>query len=683
MSYKPDIRRHLCDMHIEDWDDKFLSEFSAYDYIKNLKTAKIQNVMLYFQSHAGLCYYPTKSGKIHNAFIGKEDTMRLIIDLCRKEKISVTGYYSLIYNLWAYNKYPEWRMVNKDGIPFKEIETPFTMDFAAQSKSKRYGHCCPNNPEYRKFTVNQIKEIADYSNVDSMFYDMLLWPGMCYCEHCKTRWAKEVGGEIPTTEVWSDERWLLHMRKRREWMGEFAAFITETTKKHFSNVSVSHNVACSALPNGMRANAEEVIDACDYVGGDLYRGMYTQAFTCMFYRSIPKNQIFEYMISRATPNLSAHTNIKSEAVLESEVFITAAYHGASRIIDAIDPIGTLDARVYRRIGDVFEKLIPYEDYLKGKMVEDVGIYYSLKSKINPLNPRCDKYTNYLGTTNTVGTMICENLLCGITGGFNDISKYKLIIASCLTKEDNYDNDRLIKYVSDGGVLYLSGADNEALLNEFFNASVEGRTDESVVYISPKEKYQYLFDYFNSEYPLQFDGSAPIVKNLNADEILATVTLPYTNQITEKFASIHSDPPGISTEIPAVAVTKYGKGSVIWSTLPIECIELYDYRHIFINLLKYVSNFTPTISSNAPDDVIITAFETDDSILINTVLINDKHKARKVEPFFISYRCNKLPEGVSVIPSKDAIPFAFDGEKIYFESHNMKIFNMYEIKFKEE
>ena len=108
MWYKNSFRRHLCDMHIDDWDDSFLSMFSPEEYVENLKRAKIQNAMIYFQSHVGLCYYPTKSGRIHNGFIGKEDAMRRLVDLCHKEGISVTGYYSLIHNTWAHDNYPDW-----------------------------------------------------------------------------------------------------------------------------------------------------------------------------------------------------------------------------------------------------------------------------------------------------------------------------------------------------------------------------------------------------------------------------------------------------------------------------------------------------------------------------------------------------------------------------------------------
>lgn len=39
--------RHLCDMHIHDWNPAFLSEFSPEDYVENLKIAGITEAMIY------------------------------------------------------------------------------------------------------------------------------------------------------------------------------------------------------------------------------------------------------------------------------------------------------------------------------------------------------------------------------------------------------------------------------------------------------------------------------------------------------------------------------------------------------------------------------------------------------------------------------------------------------------
>ena len=67
--YANNFRRHLLDMHIDDWDEKFLSEFDEYAYLYNLKKAHIQCAMIYLQSHMGLCNFPTKVCREHNAFV--------------------------------------------------------------------------------------------------------------------------------------------------------------------------------------------------------------------------------------------------------------------------------------------------------------------------------------------------------------------------------------------------------------------------------------------------------------------------------------------------------------------------------------------------------------------------------------------------------------------------------------
>ncbi len=673
MWYKNIMRRHLCDMHIDDWNPDFLSQLSPEKYVENLRLAKIENAMLYFQSHVGLCYYPTKVGEMHKAFLKKEDTMRRIVELCHKNGIKVTGYYSLIFNNKASERHKDWRIIDKK-------DKSSDMEFADSNQTSRYGLCCPNNMEYRSFIYEQIKEMSEYFSVEGMFYDMTFWPKMCYCECCRKRWEDEVGGEIPVkyTKENSDE-WLLHLRKRREWIGEFAHWVTDTTRELFGNISVEHNVAYSALPDFATANAEEVISACDYAGGDLYRDIYSQSFACKFYRNITKNHPFEYMFSRCAPNLSSHTHIKTKDIMKSAVFLTTAHHGATLIIDAIDPRGTMDSRVYKQIGEVFEELISYEPHIKGEMVEDIGVYYSLKSKFSVLNSQC---TNYAGTTTTIETLIKNNILCGVTGGFHDINKYKAIIAPCLTQEDSYDFRRIIEYVKNGGCLYFSGGSCKELLKEFFGAEVTDSTKEKIVYIAPEKRAEAFFEYFTKDYPLIFNDTSPIVTGINKSEVIATITLPYTDQNTTKFASIHSNPPGIPTDIPAMAMKNFGKGTVIWSALPIECIELYDYRNIVINLLTKTHNFIPTLTSDADDDIEITLFKDENVLYVNTVLLNTKPKARKVEEFAINLKCETKPKVISLLPNEETVSFEFDESErnVIFKSQNSKIFNMYKVEF---
>ena len=162
--------------------------------------------------------------------------------------------------------------------------------------------------------------------------------------------------------------------------------------------------------------------------------------------------------------------------------------------------------------------------------------------------------------------------------------------------------------------------------------------------------------------------------------MATVTLPYTAQKDLRFASIHSNPPGKKTNIPALVIKNIGKGKVIWSALPIECVNFYSYRDIFTSLIQSVSGIDPSFSSDAPEDVEITAFKAESSILVNTVTISNKSKIRKTPPFTITVKCDTPPKSINLLPQNKEISFELTDAAVSFTVEDMHIFKMFEIKF---
>ncbi len=355
-------------MHISADDDRFLKEFDPKDYFENLKLAHVNAAMLYVQAHTGYCYYPTKSGEMHPAFVGKEDQMRKLFDLCREGGIRTVAYYSLIFNTIEEKKHPEWALVNGTGDDFNT---------SAYQRGSRYGHLCPNNPDYLDFVRKQISEIADYFTMDGIFYDMPYWSGICDCRYCLEKWKKFSGkDELPLNQPVGTPEWLEFQRARRLWLKEFVSEVTDYTKKAMPGTTIEFNCAYSANGDWKQALTEEIVGFSDYCGGDVYGDLYRQSFVCKYFRAVTKNQPFEYMISRCTPNLSAHTMTKSHTVLSQEILLTAAHHGASFVIDAMDPAGTLDKRLYQKIGAAFEAQMPYEEYFRGKPMKNVGVLYS-------------------------------------------------------------------------------------------------------------------------------------------------------------------------------------------------------------------------------------------------------------------------------------------------------------------
>ena len=70
MWIKGNYRRNLMDMHIDDWNPEFLSKINVKEYVEALKDAGVQAAMVKGKPHTGLCYYPTKVGRMHRGLKG-------------------------------------------------------------------------------------------------------------------------------------------------------------------------------------------------------------------------------------------------------------------------------------------------------------------------------------------------------------------------------------------------------------------------------------------------------------------------------------------------------------------------------------------------------------------------------------------------------------------------------------
>ena len=667
MWYEKSYRRNLVDMHIDDWDPEFLSKFSIDDYYANLVKAKIQSPMIYLHAHTGHCYFPTKTGHNHSALSGNEDLIKRLIDKCRAGGMDVVGYYSLIYNTYEEDRRPGWKMHDGSG-------------FSPRDKGGRYGLCCPNNAEYRTFVFAQIREIADYFTLDGMFYDMLFWPVVCRCGACRTRFKNETGRGIPEEINWSDDTWLMFANKRCEWMGEFAATVTQFTKKIMPNVTIEHNYASGVSGDWQNGACELVNDACDYTGGDLYGDLYNHSFTCKYYMDITKNKPFEYMTCRCVNSLNQHTVTKTEEALTLEVMLTCAHHGASFIIDAIDPRGTMDGRVYKRIGRVFKKHMQYEPYFTGERVADVGVFYSTTSRFNREGQNS---TNKDCAVNTVRTMIEHHIPVGVVsnGCLDRLPDYKFVFAPYLYNLSGEAEDRLIDYVKNGGNLYFSGAGSHTLLDALLGARYTGlMTKENFTYISPVIKKCKLFGEFNRDYPMPYSFSLPIIEAPKKG-VMATITLPYTARSEKKFASIHSDPPGIDTYHPALIIKKFGEGNVVWCAAPAELDTRVHYRRFVMALLnRFISPKDFTLVSDAPRNIECVTFETDDGYLLSAVDLHYDEQRLVARPFTVTYRTKRPVGSVVLLPDKTPVDFVYSEGRVTFEIDNLSMFAMYMINF---
>ena len=621
---KNNYRRIFLDMHIDDWDEKFLSLVDPESLVNLLADAGTQQIVVKCRSHTGLSYYPTKIGRLHRGLKGR-NYVKEMTDLCHSKNIAAMAYFSQIFDNSAYDLHPDWRSVNGEGKTSREYEQ---YDSPSMFRNGRYGIVCPNNEDYRLYVKDCLTEILSNYKFESIFLDMPFWPEVCYCQSCRNKYFEATGKDFPRTINWYDPDFREWQHLREEWMGEFAAFSSACAKKADPDITVEHN-ASNVSASWRTGTTDLVSDASDYTGGDLFGGYLEQSFICKYYHNLSKSLPFVYITSRCDPNLTYHTTTKSKEELLLHAMTALVHDGAFSICDGANPDGTLSKRVYTEtIGPVFSESSAYEKYVGGKLYSDAAIWFSSRSKYNisetgkdicpsPYNVenQHEFIKNLLGTAqilrmkNIPYTVLPDKSL-------NQIDS-KLLIISNMSQIQNQEMQEIENHVQSGGNLYISGHIAHSRLFELLEASFTGITEHSITYINPTPEGKRFFSDFDSQSPMAVQEPAQLLKIDGEYELLGTVTLPYTMTGTQKFSSIHSNPPGVHTDFPAAILKKVGKGKIFWVAAPIESSRPYMSRKAAGKIFQELCG-EPSFQSNAPDFVEIVGWEKDDRIFLDAI-----------------------------------------------------------------
>ena len=686
--YKTAYRRNVIDMHIADWDDEFLSKFDPDQYVNTLSRSQVQSAVVYAHSHVGLCNFPTKVGRTHRAMEGKDHLARTIYN-CHQSGIAVVLYASMIHDLWAFQKNPDWRITLVNGEPTGHQTRP------------RFGLVCPNSP-YRDYATALVQEICEQFDFEGIRFDMTYWPTVCFCRHCRNRFAEEVGGTLPTVIDWEDTQWVAFQRRREAWLAEFTGLLTSTVKSNKPDVSVEHQ-ASGFTGNWVRGVSVDLAQHNDFLQGDFYGDALQGSFVRKFFYNLSKNLPYAFETS-VMVHIVNHTAKKSEDLLRTKAFASLGDGGAFVFIDAVDPVGTLNPTVYEHMRKIFDKTKVYEPYLGGELCQDVGIYLSTESK-------CDfadngktidsSLTRFLERQTTVSKRmphveaalaVCQacrsnHIPFGVITRKNlsDLRRHKVLVLPNVLMMDESETIAIREFVRNGGRLYASKFSSlitsqgkrkdDFLLSDVFGVSYEGETEENYTYLAPSDGVEDLFSGYSREYPLGLEGSQLKIDVQSSAQILGTLVLPYTDpRDMDVFASIHSNPPGRWTDQPALVMNEYGKGKSIYVAGDLENGDLYP--DVVVRLLQLLSSKF-CFEADAPSSVEVTQFVKSDSrILLNLVNFQAELPNLPVEGIRIRVRTGgRNVQSVGVVPGGAELDFDQTEDYVSFAAPVLEDFLM--------
>lgn len=684
--YRHTRRRLLVDMHIPDWDERFLSAYDPELVAAAAEDAGAEGVMLYFQSHVGLCYYPTKVGVRHRAAQHRDlagESLRAL----QSRGMPVCAYYSVNFNNRAWLDHPEWRL---------EPAAPSVVGILPR---ERYGIVCLNNPEYRAFVNAQIAEIAEYP-VDAFFFDMVWWNGVCICPSCRTRYRNEEQAEIPETVDWSSPDWTRFQAARERWLTDLAVSLRASAQNQRPGADVYHNFALG-LSNWTRGVSFNSVAGHDFLGGDFYGGRPEQMLITRLMLNLTPNRPAEFMTTVAT-NLTEHTGLRPASLVRTKALAGLTADAAFLAIVAIDPDGRLDPEAMARIRAGFEMTRPFDDYAGGEPIETVAVYCSDYSKCDAEDRRpvaqapaasAPDYPHFHALLGACRVLQQAQIPFGVATRLNlaELSRWPVVVLPNVERMSDEEAQAFREYVRRGGKLYASrrtslhavdgGPVTDFALADLFGCHFEEQENGRVIYVSA-------------------DGDRPLVHwnapdrrtgtvGISADgaERIASLTLPYGHPhpgaATDQYwSSIHSTPPWEQTEHPVIVRQSYGSGAVIYSAADIEAAQTPEHDALFLRLISQLLPERPRVEAKTHPFVWLSAFEQPDRIVVHLLNYQTEEPALAIPDALVRVR---VPDGrtfgsVRQAPSHETVAYReVEPGLVEFEAGPIESFALFEIE----
>jgi len=513
------------------------ADWDADHFVRTLQKAQVNSITVFATCHHGMCYYPTKVGTVHPSL--KFDLLGAQIEALHRVGIRAPIYVTVVWNVDAAMRHPEWRQVDKNG---KQVG-PGPLE-------PGWPWLCVNTA-YADELLAQTEELLAAYDCDGFFYDIVMYHGDgCLCSRCLPEMRAQ--GLDPADP---NHRRIHNHQSARKFMDRASRLI----RAKLPNAGIYYNSRWGL----------HFADEAEYYSQVEIESLPTGGWGYGFYPLWSRyGRNFDLpllgMTGRFHRTWADWGGLKHPDALKWECGGILATGGAVSIGDQLHPRGRLNEAVYEVIGEAFRDVEAVEEFCIGATAEtEIGLLV--------LAPDADK-----ANQSSAGLVAASNeniegaakMLLELHQQFDVItprtclnfSRYKVLVLADRTVASQDDVSRLRAFVENGGKLLAS---HEALLDpttgNFHLADLLG-----VDYQGPAASVP---DYFMVTEPALhgpltrpgfaysvYDGPAARVAPRKNTKTLADAYETYFNRTGERFIS-HGFTPPVKEKADYPAVTQ--------------------------------------------------------------------------------------------------------------------------------
>ena len=513
------------------------ADWNAEEFIATLTEARVNSITLFAKCHHGMNYYPSQIGPVHPSL--KFDLLGEQIEACHRAGIRAPIYLTVVWDVSAAQRHPEWRQIDIHGNPI-----------GAGPLEAGWPWMCVGT-EYADELIAQTEELMHLYDCDGFFYDIVMYhPDGCVNVPC-LRSMREKGLNPRDPE---------DRRKHNHWIARrFMDKTSRVIRAKLPEAGIFYNSRWGLHFQDERQYYSQVEVESLPTGGWGY------AFYPMWSRY---GRQFDLpmlgMTGRFHRTWADWGGLKHPDALKFECGGILATGGAVSIGDQLHPRGRLNKAVYDVIGEAFRDVEAVEEYC-------IGATAQTDAAILALQPNADKANqSSAGIVNrsSEGVEGAAKILLENHAQFDiitpavcpDFSRYKLLVLADKAEADAETAARLKAFVAQGGALFitheaLTESGNFALADEMgvdylgpatSNPDYFQITDPSLHGVVTRDGFPYCL----------YDGPTSRVKTRPGTLVLADAYETYFNRTGDHFIS-HGVTCPLPTKADYPALTRSG------------------------------------------------------------------------------------------------------------------------------
>jgi hypothetical protein len=585
-------------------DTRYCARFDGREIVRHAIAAHSEYLVVWVRD-GDYAYYDSKLLPKAPG-LGKRDPLREAMDEARLAKLPIIAYCVVQQSGHFLKAHPEWEMRGADGKPI--------------------GRFCYNSGYLEAMKTIVAEQLA--YGLAGFHMDMMDQgfgpPYGCWCDTCRAQFEKEFGRPMPKGATWDDD-WDRMLEFRYARSERFEKMLYAHIKSINPRATVDYNYHGNP-PFSFEVGQRPVQHAgnSDFITGE--SGVWgfsalTVGLNAEFYRAAVPQQRVQVAMQRGVRMYHDQTT-RPLNDLRWELLTLLAHGSFVTVVDKTGFDGWLDPVAYERIGAAFEDARERRAHFGQTPVQDVGIYYSSRTRdwVGREKPS-DYFQSFQGAHKT---MVYEHIPWGVlldeNATLETLRQFPVVMLANTGILSEKEISLLHRYVEDGGQLLITGlsgyyhrtgkAQSDSALEPIVGASFVRKLDSLDNWVrfsaSQLDSLKFQASEGRADWPFLVKGPAGVFAPTTAQPIGELLKPHRTTRQLEAREGTDWPMSADAPVGPAILVNTVGKGRVLTFTCSPDFAvasehHIIEARRLIRNAVRFL-NPTPRVEITAPAHV---------------------------------------------------------------------------------